>query len=340
MKLEETKIEQLRGLLSKAKKVAIIPHKDPDGDAVGACMAWLEALQNNDYEVDVISPTYVPANLRWMKGYEKVIVFDENEKSVEQILNKADMFLFLDFNNISRTGNLSELLRTFKKKYSVLIDHHLDPDKDAADIVFSDISISSTCELCYEILTRVGFKISVNMAEALFAGIITDTGKLSYSSSHPEVYRVVADLIEKGINKEKIYHEIYENTKLDSIRLIGHALRNKLEVMGDTPVAFISLCKKELYQYNFQSGDTEDLVNVPLTIKGIVVSALFTQKKNGLIKISLRSKGNIPINEFAKKYFNGGGHYNAAGGEFYDKLENVIEIFKIKIKDFLKKYKI
>ena len=339
MKLDEKKIEGLKSLLSKSKRIAIIPHKDPDGDAVGASMAWLEALQTKGLGVKVISPTYVPANLRWMKGFEQVIVFEENKTIVEQILNTADMFFFLDFNNISRTGTLSALLREFKKKPRILIDHHPDTEKDVADIVFSDVSVSSTCELCYEILTKAGFKITINMAEALFSGIITDTGKLTYSSSHPEVYRIVGDLIAKGINKEKVYREIFENTKLDSIRLIGHSLRNKLEILDDAPAAFIHLCKKELYKYNFQSGDTEDLVNVPLSVRGIIVSALFTEKKNGLIKISLRSKGKVPINEFAKLYFNGGGHFNAAGGEVYDTLENVIEKFKIKIKGFLKKYK-
>jgi len=337
MVLFEKQIEELKKLLSKSKKIVIVPHKDPDGDTIGASMAWFMALNQNGFEVNIVSPTIIPQNLRWMKGYDFVTVYENKRRKAKKIIENADLLFFIDFNSMSRTGEIINFFRHIKAP-RVLIDHHPNPEPDIANIFFSDDLASSTCELSYDILNKMGFYIDVDIAESLYTGIITDTGKLTYGSLRPHVFSVMGDLIAKRADKDKIFSEVYQNISLDSIRLLGHSLCNKLEVLEGLPVAFIALSKEELDKYNYKPGNTEDFVSYPLTITGITISALFSERKKDYIKISFRSKGNIPINEFAKRYFNGGGHINASGGEMNDTLENAISLFKKQIRYFLKKY--
>ena len=339
MPISEKQIIELKRLLSCPKRVVIVPHKDPDGDAIGASLAWLNVLRNNGFDACVISPSIIPSNLMWMKGYEFVSVFDDENSSASGIIGETDLLLFLDFNAISRIGSLADVIGKWDVP-RVVIDHHPYPEKGIGDVLFSDVSVSSTCELCYNIIKELGYDIDVDVAEALYAGIITDTGCLSYGSSHPEIYSIVGDLVAKGIDKEKIHNEIYKNNSFKSIQLLGHSLCNRLELLPGLPVAFISLSKADLYKFEYRPGDNDDLVNYPLTIEGVTISALFTERKKGYVKASFRSQGNVAINEFAKRYFNGGGHRNAAGGEMYDTLENVTDLFRISIKEFLTQWKI
>jgi len=337
MVLFEKQIEELKKLLSKSKKIVIVPHKDADGDTIGASMAWFIVLNQKGFEVDIISPTIVPQNLRWMKGYKSVTIYENRRRTAKKIIENADLLFFIDFNSMSRTGEIENFFRHIKAP-RVLVDHHPNPEPDIANIFFSDDSASSTCELCYDIFNKMGFYIDVDIAESLYTGIITDTGKLTYGTIRPHVFNVMAELTAKRADKDKIFSEVYQNISLDSIRLLGHSLCNKLEVLEGLPVAFIALTKEELEKYNYKPGNTEDFVNYPLTVSGITISALFSERKKDYIKISLRSKGNVPINEFAKRYFNGGGHINASGGEMYDTLENVVNLFKKRIRYFLKNY--
>lgn len=337
MVLFEKQIDELKKLLLNTKKIVIVPHKDPDGDTIGASMAWLIALNQRGFDVKVVSPTMIPQNLRWMKGFEAVTIYENRRRNAMKILNSAELFFFIDFNSFSRTGELSRYFRNSVIP-RVLIDHHPNPEPDVANIFFSDDSASSTCELCYDIFNKMDYCIDTDIAETLYTGIVTDTGKLTYGSLRPHVYSVMGDLTSKRVDKDKIFSEVYQNISLDSIRLLGHSLCNKLEVLEGIPVAFIALSKEELDKYNYKPGNTEDFVSYPLTVTGITISALFTERKTDYIKISFRSKGNIPVNEFAKRYFNGGGHINASGGEMFDKLENVIDLFKRKIRSFLKNY--
>jgi len=335
MDLFDNQIKEFNKLLLNSKKIVIIPHKDPDGDAIGSSMAWCEALRQRDFEARIISSTIIPQNLRWMSCYRYATVYEYRKSKAAEILKNADLFLFMDFNSLSRTG---ELLKFFKysKTPRILIDHHPNPEKRLANVVFSDEIASSTCELCYDILIKMGFDITVDMAEALYSGIITDTGKLTYGSLRPQLYSIISSLTEIGANKDKVFQNIYQQISFDSIRLLGHSLCNKLEIIEGLPVAYISLSKEELDKYNYRPGNTEDFVNFPLTIKDITVAALFTERQKDYVKISFRSHGDIPINEFAQRYFNGGGHINASGGETNGTLEQAVEMFRQKITVFLK----
>ena len=333
MLIFEKQVDSFKELLSCSDRVTIIPHKDPDGDAIGSSLAWLNVLRTNGFDVYVISPNAIPSNLMWMKGYEFVYVFEEENSLASEIIDKTDLLLFLDFNSISRVGSLLDILNNSVIP-KVVIDHHPYPEDGIGNILFSEVSVSSTSELCYNIIENMGYDIDVDVAESLYAGIITDTGCLSYGSSHQEVYNIVGSLIAKGINKEKIHREIYKNKNLSNLQLLGHSLYNRLELLQGLPVAFIYLSRKDLFRFDYQPGDTEDLVNYPLTIKGITISAFFSERKKDFIKVSFRSEGDIAINEFAKRYFNGGGHQNAAGGEMYGTMEHVTGMFKIWIKEF------
>ena len=338
MPISEKQIIDFKKLLSNSKSVVIVPHKDPDGDAIGASLAWLNVLRNNGVEACVISPTAVPSNLKWIKGYEFITVFDEENSSALGIIGETDLLMFLDFNALSRIGSLADIVGKWNVP-RVVIDHHPYPEKGIGNILFSDVSVSSTCELCYNIIKELGYDIDVDIAEALYAGIITDTGCLSYGSSRSEIYNIVGNLIAKGIDKEKIHNEIYKNNSFKSIQLLGHSLCNRLELLPGLPVAFISLSKADLYKFEYRPGDNDNLVNYPLTIEGVTISALFTERKKGYVKASFRSQGNVAINEFAKRYFNGGGHRNAAGGEMHDTLENTVGLFRVSIKEFLNQLK-
>jgi phosphoesterase RecJ-like protein len=313
--------------LLKSKKIVIIPHKEPDGDAMGAALAWYNVLITKEFIVEVVSPSELPTGFNWMQGFDKVTVFNEHSEACNSIFKNCDLFMFLDFNSISRVGKLSEIFKN-NETPRIVIDHHPYPDASIGDLLFSETVVSSTCELSYAIMSELGLEVNKEAAECLYAGIMTDTGILSYNSSRPETYHVVADLISKGIDKDKIHREVFHSNSLERMLLLGHALCNKLEVLPNVPVALISLSMEELKQFNYKSGDTEGLVNYPLSIDGIEISALFTQREDNLVKISFRSRGNIAVNKFSETYFNGGGHHNAAGGEMRDSLENSLALFK------------
>ena len=327
MFVSDNQRENFSEYLLNSKKIVIIPHKEPDGDAMGAALAWYNVLIAKEFIVDVVSPSELPTGFNWMQGFDKVTVYNEHSDNCLSIFNNCDLFLFLDFNSISRVGKLSEILKN-NEAPSIVIDHHPYPEAGIANLLFSETVVSSTCELSYVIMSELSFEINKEAAECLYAGIMTDTGILSYNSSRPQTYHVVAELISKGIDKDKVHREVFHSNSLDRMLLLGHALCNKLEVLPQVPVAFISLSKEELKKYNYKSGDTEGLVNYPLSIDGIEISALFTQREDNLVKISFRSRGNIAVNKFSEIYFNGGGHQNAAGGEILDSLENSLVLFK------------
>ncbi len=334
MSSPDNRFEQFKEFLSKTKKIVIVPHKDPDGDAIGASLAWYNVLTKCDFEVCIVSPSELPVGLSWMNGFEEIMVFEENPMVSTTKINECDLLFFLDFNSISRVGKIKELLKNSLVP-KVVIDHHPYPEDGIGDLMFSETEVSSTCELSYNVMMEMGFEVDLAEAECLYAGIMTDTGILSYNSSRPEIYHVVADLISKGVDKDKVHREVFHSNSLDRMLLLGHALCNKLEVLPGLPVAFISLSNDDLVRYNFKPGDTEGLVNYPLSIDGIDISALFIEKEDKFVKASFRSRGKVAINKFSELYFNGGGHLNAAGGEMHDTLDNSIIFFKSAIESFL-----
>lgn len=330
----DNRYNQFKEYLSGSHKIVVIPHKDPDGDAIGAALGWYNVLTGNGYEVSVISPNDLPVGFDWMQGFKDILNFETSHELASDKILSSDLLIFLDFNSISRVAGMQKLLMEINKP-RVVIDHHPYPEEGIGNILFSETDSSSTCELSYKVISGLGLGIDLNAAECLYAGIMTDTGILSYNSSRPETYHIVADIISKGIDKEKIHKEVFHSNSFDRMLLLGHALCNRLERIPGLPVAFIALSQDDLIRFNYQPGDTEGLVNYPLSIDGIDVSALFIEKGDNFVKASFRSRGKVAINKFAEIYFNGGGHQNAAGGESGTSLTESLDLFKSAIREYM-----
>jgi phosphoesterase RecJ-like protein len=318
--------KELSKLFSTSENILIICHINPDGDSVGAQLALYHYFKANGKNVSLLAPNNLQEFLKWMDGASQINVFIKERKKSRAMIKRADLIVMLDFNQASRLGEAEECVIESKAK-KVVIDHHLDPE-DFADLIISDPSKCSTSELVHEIICEInGVKfMNRSYAEALYVGIITDTGNFEHGSYSARTFRIVADLLDSGIIKEKIINLIYNNFSSDRIRLQGFALNQRMVVIPEFKTAYIYLSKEDLKEYNHVKGDTEGFVNMPLSIKGINFTALFIEKDN-FIKLSFRSKGQFPTNEFASLYFSGGGHLNASGGEYTDTLDNTIAYF-------------
>jgi phosphoesterase RecJ-like protein len=318
--------KELSKLFSTSENILIICHINPDGDSVGAQLALYHYFKAKGKNVSLLAPNNLQEFLKWMDGAGQINVFIKERKKSRAMIKSADLIVMLDFNQANRLGEAEECVIESKAK-KVVIDHHLDPE-DFADLIISDPSKCSTSELVHEIICEInGVKfMNRSYAEALYVGIITDTGNFEHGSYSSRTFRIVADLLDSGIIKEKIINLIYNNFSSDRIRLQGFALNQRMVVIPEFKTAYIYLSKEDLKEYNHVKGDTEGFVNMPLSIKGINFTALFIEKDN-FIKLSFRSKGQFPTNEFASFYFSGGGHLNASGGEYTDTLDNTIAYF-------------
>ena len=301
-------------------------HINPDGDSVGAQLSLYHYFKANGKNVSLLAPNNLQEFLKWMDGAGQIEVFIKDRKKGRMMIEGADLIIMLDFNQSGRLGEAEDYVVASKAK-KVVIDHHLNPE-NFADLIISDPTKCSTSELIHEVICEINGAKFMNRsyAEALYVGIITDTGNFEHGSYSSRTFRIVADLLDTGIEKEKIINLIYNNFSSDRIRLQGFALNQRMVVMPEYKTAYIYLSKIDLKEYNHVKGDTEGFVNMPLSIKGINFSALFIEKDN-FIKLSFRSKGQFPSNEFALLYFSGGGHLNASGGEFSDTLDNTITYF-------------
>jgi phosphoesterase RecJ-like protein len=334
-------LSRFRELINNASSIVLIPHKNSDGDAIGSILGWWNLFHKLGKKATVVVPDEVPGNLGWMHGASDILVHEHNRKNVLTALSEADLLMFLDFNNVKRTGDLADDLAEVTVP-RVMIDHHPDPEEGIADVLFSEVSVSSTCELSFHLINALEWNqhISLEAAECFYAGIITDTGVLSYNSSNPRTYLTVADLVGKGVDKSLIHKELFQSNSLGRMRLLGHVLCNKLELMEENGAAFISLSLDDLEKHNYQPGDTEGFVNYPLGIKGIGVSAMFTEKeKDKFVKVSFRSRDEVPVNSYSEQFFSGGGHVNAAGGEWHGTLEEAIQRFRDTLPEFVHKIK-
>lgn len=327
-------INRLNDLIVQTQKPLIITHYNPDGDAMGSSLAFYHYLIKKGKEPVIVTPNDYPDFLHWLPGNEQVVVYKRNCGTVLNAIKDADIIFALDFNDLDRTQGLEKYLEEASAK-KVLIDHHPEPGK-FADLVFSNTQYSSTAELVYNVIEDLGDSeiIDKAIAECLYTGIMTDTGSFNYNSSNPYTYYVVSKLIDLGINKDKIYWNIYDNYSVDRIRLLGYCLYKKMEVFPEYHTAFISITKEELHDFKFAPGDSEGFVNYPLSIKGIRFTAIFIEKEKH-VKISFRSKGNFSTNKFSENHFNGGGHKNASGGYSNDTLDNTLKKFR----ELLPKYK-
>jgi bifunctional oligoribonuclease and PAP phosphatase NrnA len=325
-KIAQNIINDINSLIINKKNIVIIPHQNPDGDAIGSVLGLFHFFTAKGKSATVISPNNFPDFLKWMPGANDILIFTKNQKHAKKLIQNAELFVFGDFNSLSRIKNLEKsILQNDAPK--ILIDHHPYPD-DFANFTISDTSVSSTAELVFEFILSLNSinEIDKNIAECLYAGILTDTGNFSYNSSNPRTFEIAAELLKKKINKDHIFKNIYDNYALSRWKLLGYCLYEKMNILHEFKVGYISISKQELEDFDFVPGDTEGFVNYPLSVKGIVVSALFIEK-NDIIKISFRSKGEYAVNELAKQYFNGGGHKNAAGGEIELSLNEAIEKF-------------
>ena len=300
--------------LSSKKKIVVLPHYKPDADALGSTLALVSILTELGHEVKLVSPSDYPDFLAWMKGNDEVLIYNEKTKSeVETLISEAEMLCCLDFSALSRLKSLEAVVRASTAK-KLVIDHHLEPE-DFADYLISDTTAAATAELLYGLLVAMGFDkyIDPEVANCLYAGIMTDTGSFKHSNTTKNVHDTVAKLITLGANTSKVSSLIYDTNSVDKLRFLGYALSEKLVVLEQYHTAYISINAEELKRFNTKTGDTEGLVNYALSIKNIVFAVLITERADG-VRLSLRSKGDFSANLFAKENFNGGGHKNASGG--------------------------
>ncbi len=313
MKIREEDIAR-EWLVGTPKNVVIVTHTNPDGDAVGSSLAWREVLCGMGHRVTCVVPNKYPYFLDWMTGIDTIKVFrDDEEGVVERAVSTADLIFFLDFNSMSRMEELGTLIASNSSARRILVDHHLSP-AEGFDLLFSDHEASSTSYLIYTILEQlVGVeKITRSMAEVLYVGMMTDTGNFSYSYLTPDLFRAVAVLAATGIDIPAIYNNVYNGYTEGRARLFGYVIDRKMEILRDGTVAYMSLLESEMRRHQFQPGDSEGFVNYPLTIKTMRLSAIFIAHRK-FIRVSLRSRGAVDVDLFARKYFDGGGHHNASG---------------------------
>lgn len=319
-------IEEIKPLLEDPKKIVVTMHQKPDADAMGSSLALYHYLQQKGHEVTVISPTNFPDFLKWMPGAPQVVDFESMQEKAIKSLEGVELLFCLDFNALYRTKNLAPYLEQLDC-VKILIDHHLEPQPNF-DYGVSDTTASSTAQLVYEVLYRLGDEryITVDMASCIYAGTMTDTGSFRFASTTARVHRMVADLMDRGLRHEEVHQAIYDNFLENRLRFLGHALLNRMEVFYEYNTAMIAIPYSDLKRFDLQTGDTEGVVNFLLSIQGIKLAALIIDR-NVEVKLSFRSKGNFDVNTFARKYFDGGGHFNASGGRSIDPLDVTVDRF-------------
>lgn len=331
IEFNQSDLELLKEKLSQPSNIVLIGHVSPDGDAMGSTLALSMLLREMGHKTRVIYPTAFPDNLAFIKGADDAIIAKNNLDEANELLKSCDILFCMDFNQPQRVEFLEESL-TNSPAFKVNIDHHLFPS-DFCDIVISYPSVSSTCLLVYHLINSLDFTKYINkdIAESIFTGMMTDTGGFSYNSEDPNIYTTISHLLEYGIEKDKISDRVNRSFSMDKIRLNAYLLHNNLTFYPEYRTAIITLSMQEKQQFNYQVGDTEGLVNEPLGAKDIDFS-IFLYEKGKYTKLSFRSKGSFPTNEFAQKFFNGGGHCNASGAEVYDSLGGVLAMVKEAIK--------
>jgi bifunctional oligoribonuclease and PAP phosphatase NrnA len=325
--LDSVQFNQIREQISHIPNIVITTHYNPDGDAIGSSLALYHILNHIGCNATVIIPNEYPSFLKWLPGNEKMIVYEGNSLLCDALIRDAQILFSLDYNALSRVKHFTNQLQD-AKAIKILIDHHIDPS-DEFDFVHSRISVSSTSELLYEVIKGLGFEneIDKDVAECLYVGIMTDTGSFSYACNLSQTYEITANLIKKGIDAEHIHRLVYDTYSANRMRLLGFSLSKRLVVLANYKTAYIWLTRDDLARFDHQVGDTEGVVNYALSIEGIVLAALFTER-NERIRISFRSKGEFSVNEFARKYYAGGGHRNAAGGDSFADMKETLRKFE------------
>ena len=321
-------IQALQQVLATPKKIVLIPHRSPDGDAMGSTLGMYHFLIKNNHFPTVISPNEFPDFLAWMPGSETVLIYEKDKVNCTKILQEAELIFTLDFNALHRVGEMEQVLSTLSVPF-VMIDHHQSPDKYAA-LTYSDIAFGSTCEMVYHFISLLGKKSEIDktIGTCIYTGILTDSGSFRFPKTTGTTHRIVAELIDLGVENTQIPNLLFDNSTIGSLQLLGRALEN-MHFLKANKTAYTTLSQAELDQFNYIKGDTEGIVNYGLCIKGIDFSAIFIENKaENFIKISFRSQGDFDVNQFARDYFNGGGHRNAAGGKSELSLQETVQKFE------------
>jgi len=326
--LTEQACEQLRTLVLHAETILCVCHRSPDGDAIGSLLGWSECLRMMGKEPQMIAPDQYPDFLQWMPNTEKIIRYDKHREGCDWTIQHADLIFCLDFNTISRTGDMTEALQKSPAQ-KVLIDHHLDPDVDAV-LSISRPKASSASELVFRLAWQLGLfpQATKHFAVPVYCGMMTDTGGFTFNSTDPDIFYIISQLLTKHINKDKIYRNVYHNYSENRIRLMGYVMYEKLVYDAPHHAAYFTLSRNDLKRFHFIKGDAEGLVNIPQQIKGLKLSISLREdtEKENLIWVSLRSVDDFPCNEVAARFFNGGGHLNASGGRLECSLDEAVRI--------------
>ncbi len=334
--MTKAQFKELGQLLSTEKNIVIVPHKNPDGDAIGSVLACYHYLKKKDHNVQIVSPNSHPQFLAWLPGADTIYRFDYHNIQSKKAINNADLIFLMDFNTLSRVGDdMQKTLEAYQGTF-VMIDHHQEPS-DVAKYLFSDTSVCATAQMFYYFLEQLGdlSLIDRTIATCIYTGILTDTGSFRFASTTADTHRIVADLIDKGADNSSIYSSIFDQNTYGRMQLLGVALQN-LVVLQEYNTAYITISEAEKSAHDFQKGDTEGFVNYALSIKDINFGVIFIEdKEQEIIKISFRSKGNFSVNKFARQHFDGGGHDNAAGGRSKLDMKETVEQFT----DLLPQYK-
>lgn len=325
--IDQANIDLFGEWLKETEKVVIVTHVSPDGDAMGSSLGLYHFLISQKKVVNVIVPNAFPDFLKWMPGAKEITLYDQNKELADKLISGADMICCLDFNALKRIDEMGEAVKSSNAR-KVMVDHHPFPD-DICSIVISHPEISSTSELVFRLICRLGCfdEMTKEGAECIYTGMMTDTGSFTYNSNSQEIYYIISQLISKGIDKDDINRNVYNTYSESRLRLMGYVLHTKMKVYPEYHAAMINLTQDELIEFNYVKGDTEGFVNIPLSIKEVKFSVFFREDTD-MIKVSLRSVGDFPCNQFASEFFSGGGHLNASGGEFYGTMQQAIEIFE------------
>lgn len=336
--LNATELEQLRQLIATSDRIVVCCHRSPDGDAVGSMLGLSEYLHECGKVPVMIVPDAYPDFLQWLPGTERIVRYDKHKSFADDILAHADLLFCLDFNTVSRTAEMAESI-TRSPSAKVMIDHHLNPDIDTVMCV-SHPEACSTCELVFRVIWQLGgFEMMTRKcAVPIYCGMMTDTGGFTYNSTRPEIFFIISQLLTKNINKDKIYRNVYNNYSEWRVRLTGYVLYKKLVVMSDYKASYFILTRDDLKNFHYIKGDAEGLVNMPLQIKGSKLSISLRQdtEKDNLVWVSLRSVDDFPCNKMSERYFNGGGHLNAAGGRLECSIEEAETLVRKAIEEFCK----
>lgn len=321
-----TEIQEIKNLLLVPKEIVILSHRNPDGDAIGSSLGLALMLRKMMHNVKIVVPSEYPKMFEYLPNLELVEVFDLKHDECRAIVDRSNLIFLLDFNGLDRIDKLGQNVQ-FSKATKILIDHHIDPEP-IADYVLSETAASSTCELIYKFITDLGYNhlIDAKIGECLFTGLITDTGSFKFST-RPYTYQVASELKQKGVDDYTLQNNIFNSLKVKQLQLLGHCLANRMEILEDCGAAYIYLTKQDYIDFSISRGDTEGIVNYMLLVKNINMAALISEQPN-IVKISLRSKGDINVQAMASTHFRGGGHKNASGGAAYAKLSDIITKYK------------